>query len=481
LGGTAPGTLVAVVTGGGTTYNVAVSGMTGTGTVTASIAAGRAHDAAGNANAASTSVDNSVFFDLTPPVATVVTPASPQSGNITIAYTLTDTLSDVSTVTVEYSLNGGATWLAASAAPLGDGTTNLATSPTGVAHTFVWASGADLSNSNYANVLVRVTPADAVVGLPSVSGPFSIQNFVETWMAVGTGDFDGDGTSDILWHHKVNGLVGTWIIDNGGFTRWAGFGRTNPNVWKVVGVGDFNGDGTSNILWQNQVDGTVGIWVIRNAAYQRWTGVGNAWIAQSDTRPWQIAGVGDFNGDGTDDILWQNHATGLIGAWQIRNAMYDGWRGFHVLGSNQWLIAGIGDFNGDGTDDILWHNRTSGVVGTWLIRNAAFSRWTGLGQTDYNKWHIVGVGDFNGDGTDDVLWRNQTSGEVGTWLIRNAAFSRWTSLGTPNLDVWMLCGVGDFDDDGTDDILWHGGTNGTVGAWMLRDAAFSRWTSFGAN
>ena len=61
LGGTA-GATTAIVTGSGTTYNVAVSGMTSDGTVIASIAAGVAHDAAGNASVASTSTDNVVTF-----------------------------------------------------------------------------------------------------------------------------------------------------------------------------------------------------------------------------------------------------------------------------------------------------------------------------------------------------------------------------------------------------------------------------------
>ena len=51
-------------------YNVVVSGMTASGTVTAAIAAGVAHDVAGNANVASTSTDNTVTFAPTP--ATVV-------------------------------------------------------------------------------------------------------------------------------------------------------------------------------------------------------------------------------------------------------------------------------------------------------------------------------------------------------------------------------------------------------------------------
>ena len=60
--GTAPGTKTGTVTGSGTTYNVAVSGMTGSGTVTAAITSGKAHDAAGNGNTASTSTDNTVTY-----------------------------------------------------------------------------------------------------------------------------------------------------------------------------------------------------------------------------------------------------------------------------------------------------------------------------------------------------------------------------------------------------------------------------------
>ena len=52
--------LTAIVTGSGTTYNVAVSGMTGSGTVIASVAANVAEDGAGNDNEASTSTDNTV-------------------------------------------------------------------------------------------------------------------------------------------------------------------------------------------------------------------------------------------------------------------------------------------------------------------------------------------------------------------------------------------------------------------------------------
>ena len=65
LTGTATGELtgtVSPVDGDGTTYDVAVSGMTGTGTVIAQVAAGVALDGAGAANLDSTSTDNSVWY-----------------------------------------------------------------------------------------------------------------------------------------------------------------------------------------------------------------------------------------------------------------------------------------------------------------------------------------------------------------------------------------------------------------------------------
>jgi hypothetical protein len=66
LSGTA-GATTAAVTGSGSAYNVAVSGMTGPGMVRASMGAGAAQDGAGNSNAASSSTDNTVTYDATAP------------------------------------------------------------------------------------------------------------------------------------------------------------------------------------------------------------------------------------------------------------------------------------------------------------------------------------------------------------------------------------------------------------------------------
>ncbi|MFZ1785937.1 MAG: reprolysin-like metallopeptidase [Ferruginibacter sp.] len=63
LAGTA-GATTQVVTGGPTTYNVAVSGMTSSGTVIATIAAGVCTNSSAQPNVASTSTDNTVTYNL---------------------------------------------------------------------------------------------------------------------------------------------------------------------------------------------------------------------------------------------------------------------------------------------------------------------------------------------------------------------------------------------------------------------------------
>src|SRR6266480_3724187 len=79
ISGGAGGAKTVTVSGGPSTYNVAVSGMNSTGTVIASIPAGVARDAAGNANTASTSTDNSVTFTYVSPI--VLENQQPGSGN----------------------------------------------------------------------------------------------------------------------------------------------------------------------------------------------------------------------------------------------------------------------------------------------------------------------------------------------------------------------------------------------------------------
>ena len=74
---------------------------------------------------------------------------------ITVHYTLFDIEGDsVARLFPEFSPNGGGQWFPATAAPGGDGLTNLSAAPQGTQHTFLWHAAADMTKSD--NVVFRL-------------------------------------------------------------------------------------------------------------------------------------------------------------------------------------------------------------------------------------------------------------------------------------------------------------------------------------
>ena len=76
-----------------------------------------------------------------------------------------------------------------------------------------------------------------------------------------------------------------------------------------------------------------------------------------------------------------------------------------------WEIKGVGDFNGDGSSNILWRNSSTGEVYIWLMNGLNVASQGSLGKVDQN-WQIKRTGDFDGDGKADILWRNAITGQL---------------------------------------------------------------------
>ena len=278
-------------------------------------------------------------------------------------------------------------------------------------------------------------------------------------------DFDGDGRSDILWRN-VDGQLSNWLGQtNGGFVA----NDTNaasivPVAWQVAGTGDFNGDGRDDILWRN-VDGQL----------SNWLGTANGGFTPNDanaavvvSNDWQVAGTGDFDGDGRDDILWRN-TDGTVSNWLGTAA-----GGFTPNDANaarfvptDWNVVGTGDFNGDGRDDILWRN-TNGQVSDWLGQaDGGFVLNDAVALTMVSTdWNVVGTGDFNGDGRDDILWRN-IDGQLSNWLGQaNGGFvANDINAAVLVPTDWTVVATGDYNGDGRDDVLWRN-TDGTLSDWL---------------
>jgi hypothetical protein len=94
-------------------------------------------------------------------------------------------------------------------------------------------------------------------------------------------------------------------------------------------------------------------------------------------------------------------------------------------------VVGVGDFYGNGTDDILFRNSSTGD--TWIeqISNGQFENWGQVGGSN-TTYAVVGVGDYFGNGTSDILFRNNSTGDTWFETISNKASAGWNQIGGSN-------------------------------------------------
>ncbi|MCG6864964.1 MAG: integrin alpha [Thiogranum sp.] len=214
-----------------------------------------------------------------------------------------------------------------------------------------------------------------------------------------------------------------------------------------------------------------------------------------------VAGAGDVNGDGYDDVI--------VGAWRYDTGVTDGGAAFIFHGSatgiadatpataNTWIesdqataelgesVAGAGDVNGDGYDDVIvgaprYHDGETEEGAAFVFLGGP----TGIASATPASAHarivpgqalaelgasVAGAGDVNGDGYDDVI--------VGAWFFdvdetdEGAAFifqgsAQGIADGTPATAQTRftggqagarmgnsVAGAGDVNGDGYDDVI----------------------------
>ncbi len=220
-----------------------------------------------------------------------------------------------------------------------------------------------------------------------------------------TGDFDGDGRSDVVTFTRGDAADVYVALSNGtGFTgtsqKWHDYfaaGTEKP------AVGDVNGDGRDDIV--TFTCGTAGDVYVALSTGSGF-GPGVKWadhFCVDDERP----AVGDFDGDGRDDVVTFTGGTQGDAYVSLSNGaafVQEGWLWHDNFAIGQEL-AGAADVDGDGRDDVITFTRgTAADVYVSLSDGGRFvqNAW---------KWHdffavgaeLPGLGDFNGDGRADIV------------------------------------------------------------------------------
>ena len=220
------------------------------------------------------------------------------------------------------------------------------------------------------------------------------------WQIAGADDFDGDGDTDILWRNygsgAYQGLNVIWYMTGASKDSEVVFSQVLDTNWQIVGTGDFDGDGDTDILWRNYGSGAYQglnvIWYMTGASKDS-----EVVFSQVLDTNWQIAVVGDFDGDGDTDILWRNYGSGayqgLNVIWYMTGASKDSEVVFSQVLDTNWQIAGTGDFDGDSDTDILWRYYGAGAYQglnvIWYMSGASKDTEAVFGQTQDTNWRIV--------------------------------------------------------------------------------------------
>jgi limonene-1,2-epoxide hydrolase len=205
----------------------------------------------------------------------------------------------------------------------------------------------------------------------------------------------------------------------------------SPNsTWNVAGVGDFNGDGDADILWR-QSTGTLVDWSMNGSSISSTANITSQGGTVTPDSTWNVAGIGDFTGNGKSDLLWRQSTTGALAEWQMNGATISSSasvtsQGGTVTPDSSWNVAGVGDFAGNANADILWRQSSTGTLAMWLMNGATIASsaavtYQGSAVKPDATWNIVEVGDFNGaTNASDILWQQSTTGALDEWQMNGA-------------------------------------------------------------
>jgi hypothetical protein len=295
------------------------------------------------------------------------------------------------------------------------------------------------------------------------------------------GDVDADATPDVI----VGVPFGDVLAVNAGEARvFSGatgaalrvFFGSQLGGWlghAVAGAGDVNGDGFSDLIV-----GAPNLYPKRAFVFSG----GDRSILHLLIPPpngvgykfgWSVGSAGDANGDGIPDVVVGSPGSGLFQS----AILYSGATGSVLQSIWGWCgsfgesVAGAGDLNGDGKDDVLVG--APGLPGAGVQPGCVTARsgsngsvlhtWNGSYPTHQFGKSVAGAGDLDGDGAADLVVGDVPnavrvfSGGTGTSLYSWSAYSTGS----------VVARVGDVNGDGVSDlgmlvVVGAGGTSAFV-------------------
>lgn len=395
----------------------------------------KAVDAAGNISSSSFTVAN---IDKVAPTLTVSElPAEATRMDIVVTVTSADDLSGVAAV--EYSFDNKTWSAGSSVTvsencklyfKVTDAAGNVTTESIDVNMVIESDPKSDLLN-NGTSQIVGFDASAGKVGFVAVNGKVSPawqgvwewsgkeQNM---WSVELTGNFTAGALSKdgILLKNSSNNTFAAWTDLGSGDYGYVSLGYVDGD-FKSVCLTNLGGNSSDDVIIVNSA-GSFGV-MIDGITYK------DIWNVSTPLHDvWSVDGSGVFSTDGAEKLVVTNKTTGFVYLWENMDPTFGTWNWQQTCVANPgegWEVAAIGDFEGDGIDDIMVLDKSTNNVWVWDDADSANRRWRG---TIGNGFAIEAVGDYNGDGCDDLLLREHNTGWGGLGYWGGGYAGNWSDL-----------------------------------------------------
>jgi hypothetical protein len=511
-GSTVGGTPLATVSGGGTTYSVSVTGMTGIGNVVARVNADAATDAAGNGNTASTGIDNVVAFDGVVPTVTIdqaagqADPTNAASVAFTVVFSKPVTGFTASDVSFAGSTVGGTL----AAAVTGSGTTYnvtvtgmagegtvVASIPAGAAtdsagHPSAASTSTDNSITYDNQATTAVVTQAAGQADPTAGAPV---RFTVTFSEPVTGFTASDvglagSTAGGTLVAAVAGSGTTYTVTVTGMTSPGDVVVSVPAGAAADGFGNANlasAGGDPRVAYAGSVF-AVGAGGGGSPRLDVYDGAGQLRFSNTVFAPGFRGGVvvatADVTGDGVPDGVVGTGPGAVTRVQVIDGVTHQPVASYQPFESSftGGVFVAAGDVTGDGVPDVLITPDLGGGPRVVVLRGGDFApiaSFFGIDDPDFRGGARAAAGDMNGDGIDDVA---VAAGFLGGPRVSAFDGATITSGRPVHLfsDIFIFDGpdvatlrngafvaIADLDADGFGDLVGGGGPGGGPRVYAL--------------
>jgi hypothetical protein len=242
-------------------------------------------------------------------------------------------------------------------------------------------------------------------------------------------DFTGNGWSDLVVRATNNGNLvvypgnGTVLDLTAPVTLSSGWNAMNA----IVRIGDLNRDGREDVVARQTSNGDLWFYPGTGTGLGTRKRIGTGWNTLRE-----ITAIGDFNRDGYPDLLASQTSNRNLYLYPGRAGTVLGPR--VLVGSGGWNLmselTGVGDFTGDGINDMVARLTSNGVLYLYRGRAGGFAARTQIGTGWSAMRDLVGVGDFNRDGNTDLVATQTSSGVVYLYPGNRTGLRTRISIGT---------------------------------------------------